>query len=98
MARARSVDSAGSQFFVCVAPTPQLDKQYTVFGHVVTGMDAVDRIVGAPTDPTKGQDYPKNPIKVSRCEVMTGIDNLTADEQTAYHEMLQAIKTGGSTW
>ena len=32
MARSRDPDSAGSQFFVCVADTPQLDNQYTVFG------------------------------------------------------------------
>ena len=37
-------DSAGAQFFVCVAPQPALDGQYTVFGKVVEGIAAVTRI------------------------------------------------------
>ena len=50
MARAADPNSAGSQFFICVAPASFLDKQYTVFGEVVSGMDAVDKIVSAPRD------------------------------------------------
>jgi peptidyl-prolyl cis-trans isomerase B (cyclophilin B) len=50
MARAADPDSAGSQFFICVADAPFLDRQYTVFGEVVTGMDVVDRIVSQPRD------------------------------------------------
>ena len=45
MARAQHPDSAGSQFFIMVADAPHLDGQYAAFGKVVTGMDAVDRIV-----------------------------------------------------
>ncbi|MRS11577.1 MAG: peptidylprolyl isomerase [Actinobacteria bacterium] len=41
MARARDVDSAGSQFYICLAPQPSLDGQYTVFGKVTEGMDVV---------------------------------------------------------
>jgi peptidylprolyl isomerase/peptidyl-prolyl cis-trans isomerase B (cyclophilin B) len=44
MARAQSPDSAGSQFYICFAPQPSLDGQYTVFGQVVSGMEVVDRI------------------------------------------------------
>lgn len=44
MARAQHPDSAGSQFYICFAPTPHLDGQYTVFGQVVSGMEVVDRI------------------------------------------------------
>jgi peptidylprolyl isomerase/peptidyl-prolyl cis-trans isomerase B (cyclophilin B) len=44
MARAAHPDSAGSQFYICFAPAPHLDKQYTVFGQVVKGMEVVDRI------------------------------------------------------
>lgn len=44
MARAQHPDSAGSQFYICFAPTPHLDGQYTVFGQVVGGMEVVDRI------------------------------------------------------
>src|SRR5208283_1625757 len=50
MARAASPDSAGSQFFICVADSPFLDKQYTVFGEVVSGMDVIDKIVSRPKD------------------------------------------------
>ena len=45
MARSQHPDSAGSQFFIMVADAPHLDGQYAAFGKVVTGMDAVDRIV-----------------------------------------------------
>ena len=50
MARAADPNSAGSQFFICVAPASFLDKQYTAFGEVVSGMDVVDKIVSAPRD------------------------------------------------
>jgi peptidyl-prolyl cis-trans isomerase B (cyclophilin B) len=36
--------SSGSQFYVCLAPQPGLDAQYTIFGGVVEGMDVVDQI------------------------------------------------------
>lgn len=41
MARSQSPDSAGSQFYICLAPQPSLDGQYTVFGKVTAGMDVV---------------------------------------------------------
>jgi peptidylprolyl isomerase len=44
MARASDVNSADSQFFICFAPAPYLDGQYTIFGQVVQGMEFVDRI------------------------------------------------------
>lgn len=50
MARAANPDSAGSQFFICVADAPFLDRQYTVFGEVVSGMDVADKIVIQPRD------------------------------------------------
>jgi len=50
MARAANPDSAGSQFFICVADAPFLNKQYTVFGEVVSGMDVADKIVAQPRD------------------------------------------------
>ncbi len=44
MARAMDPDSAGSQFYICLARTPHLDGQYTVFGQVTKGMDVVQSI------------------------------------------------------
>jgi len=44
MARTADPDSAGSQFYICFGPQPHLDRQYTVFGQVVEGMDVVDQV------------------------------------------------------
>ena len=57
MARSSDPNSANSQFFICFKPAPFLDRQYTVFGKVVSGMEFVDLIKrgegdnGAVTDP-----------------------------------------------
>ena len=61
MARSASPDSAGSQFFICVAAAPFLDRQYTVFGEVVSGMDVVDKIVSQPRD---SKDNPNERIEI----------------------------------
>jgi len=61
MARSANPDSAGSQFFICVKDSPFLDRQYTVFGEVVSGMDAVDKIVSQPRDP---RDNPNERIEM----------------------------------
>ncbi len=44
MARSSSPDSANSQFFICFKPAPFLDRQYTVFGKVIKGMEFIDMI------------------------------------------------------
>ena len=44
MARSQDPDSAGSQFYITLAPAHQLDGNYTVFGKVLSGMNAVDGI------------------------------------------------------
>ena len=56
MARAAHPDSAGSQFFICVADAPFLDGEYTVFGEVIEGMDVADKIV------SQSKDQRDNPI------------------------------------
>jgi peptidyl-prolyl cis-trans isomerase B (cyclophilin B) len=50
MARAQDPNSAGCQFFICVADSAFLDRQYTAFGRVVRGMEAADKVVGSPRD------------------------------------------------
>lgn len=45
MARSELPDTAGSQFYICLKPQPQLDGKYTVFGQVIEGMELVDGIV-----------------------------------------------------
>jgi peptidyl-prolyl cis-trans isomerase B (cyclophilin B) len=50
MARSSHPDSAGSQFFICVADTSFLDGKYTVFGEVFSGMEVADKIVSQPRD------------------------------------------------
>lgn len=44
MARSQNPDSANSQFFICFKDAPWLNRQYTVWGQVVAGMDNVDKI------------------------------------------------------
>ena len=44
MARSTDPDSAGSQFYVVLAPANFLDGKYTVFGIVTSGMDVVDKV------------------------------------------------------
>ena len=60
MARSADPNSANSQFFICFEPEPFLDRQYTVFGKVISGMKYVDKIKrgdsnnnGAVKDPDK---------------------------------------------
>ena len=55
MARSQDPDSGGSQFFIVTSDSTFLDKQYTVFGEVVEGMDIADKIVNLPRD---GNDCP----------------------------------------
>ena len=61
MARAQDPNSAGSQFFVCVADSTFLDKQYTAFGRVVRGMEVADKIVNSPRD---GRDNPNERVEM----------------------------------
>jgi len=61
MARSQSPDSAGSQFFICVKDSSFLDRQYTVFGEVESGIEVVDKIVAQPRDPN---DNPNERIEM----------------------------------
>jgi len=48
MARGPDPDSAGSQFFICLAPVPRLDGQYTTFGKLIKGDDVLEKIGDTP--------------------------------------------------
>ena len=61
MARSSDPDSAGSQFFIVTSDSTFLDKEYTVFGEVIEGMDAADKIVNLPKD---GNDCPLQEAKM----------------------------------
>jgi len=61
MARAQDPNSAGSQFFICVADASFLNGQYTAFGEVESGMDIVDRVVAVKRD---GNDNPLDRIEM----------------------------------
>lgn len=59
-ARSNDPNSASSQFFICVADSPFLDNKYTVYGHVLTGMEVVDKIVNLPKEPSKNPNQPSS--------------------------------------
>ena len=61
MARAQSPDSADSQFFICFDDATFLDRKYTVWGHVIEGMENVDQI-------NRGEP-PANPDKIVSVKV-----------------------------
>ncbi len=61
MARAADPNSAGSQFFICVADSGFLDGKYTAFGRVVSGMEVADAIVDQPRD---GNDMPHERVEM----------------------------------
>ncbi len=71
MARASSPDSADSQFFITFAPARFLDNQYTVWGRVIEGMDAVDKIKKAPAGSQGGTV--DDPDKIIRMRVKADI-------------------------
>lgn len=66
MARANDPNSAGSQFFIVTTDSTFLDKQYTVFAEVVSGMDVADKIVNLPRDKN---DCPNQEAKILRVTI-----------------------------
>ena len=63
MARTSDPNSADSQFFICFAPAPHLNGQYTVWGQVIEGMENVDKVaVGEP---------PANPTKMTKVRLQS---------------------------
>ena len=66
MARAQSPDSADSQFFICLDDANFLDRQYTVWGRVIDGMENVDKI-------NRGEP-PANPDNIVSVRVAADLD------------------------
>jgi cyclophilin family peptidyl-prolyl cis-trans isomerase len=58
-------DSDGSQFFICVAPQPALDGQFSTFGRVTEGMDIVERISQVPAGENGIVEQPVRFLKIS---------------------------------
>jgi peptidyl-prolyl cis-trans isomerase B (cyclophilin B) len=87
MARSGHPDSGGSQFYICVAPQPRLDRQYTIFGQVVTGLDVVDAIVSAQQDPNRGRGQPAVPVQIVAITALDSAAGLTAAERAAYEAL-----------
>ena len=64
-ARSQNPNSADSQFFICFAPAPHLNGQYTVWGQVIEGMENVDKVaVGEP---------PANPTKMTKVRLQSDL-------------------------
>jgi peptidyl-prolyl cis-trans isomerase B (cyclophilin B) len=64
MARSQNPDSAGSQFFICLADARFLDKQYTAFGKLITGDDVLGRIGDTLTSPSGGGEKSKPNVRI----------------------------------
>lgn len=70
MARTADPNSATSQFFVCHDTAPHLDRQYSGFGQLISGFEALDMIVNTPRGPA---DRPNEPQRIERAFVVRTI-------------------------
>jgi peptidyl-prolyl cis-trans isomerase B (cyclophilin B) len=71
MAREPDPDSAGSQFFICLAPVPRLDHQYTTFGKVIKGTDALEKIGDTPVEMAHGEmSKPTKRVVINKIDIV----------------------------
>jgi peptidyl-prolyl cis-trans isomerase B (cyclophilin B) len=75
MARGPDPDSAGSQFFICLASVPRLDHQYTTFGKLIKGNDVLGKIGDSPVTRNDAGEMSKPTKRV----VINKIDIVPAD-------------------
>jgi len=73
MARSQDPNSAGSQFFICLGPTPNLDTKYSVFGQTVEGMEVIDKFNQVKTAANNYGELsrPETPIYLLKAAVLT---------------------------
>jgi peptidyl-prolyl cis-trans isomerase B (cyclophilin B) len=90
-ARDTNINSANSQFYVCVAPATFLDGNYTVYGKVTTGMSVVDTIVLSPRDVN---DVPLQ--KISMFINYIGVNDTVPDPVVLTDPANQAVNIGAS--
>jgi peptidyl-prolyl cis-trans isomerase B (cyclophilin B) len=72
MARSQSPDSASSQFFIVVGDATFLDKQYSAFGVVTSGLDVAQAIAATPRD---ANDRPKSPVIMETVTIRAAKDS-----------------------
>lgn len=72
MARAADPNSAGSQFFICHGDAGFLDGQYTAFGKMTNGDEALDTIANGATKPGGEGSSPVEPVKITKVTVKRG--------------------------
>ena len=72
MARSQSIDSASSQFFICVGDASFLDKKYSAFGVVTSGMPVAEAIATTPRD---ANDRPKSPVIMESVTIRVAKDS-----------------------
>ena len=79
MARSRSRDSAGSQFFIMVGDAPHLDGQYAAFGRITGGLNTAVDISRLPRH--LADDRPKKPVVIASIRVDTQGEDYPAPEK-----------------
>jgi len=72
MARGPDPDSAGSQFFICLAPQPRLDHQYTTFGKLMKGDDVLEKIGNTPVtrNSTGEMSKPSKRVTIEKIDIV----------------------------
>jgi peptidyl-prolyl cis-trans isomerase B (cyclophilin B) len=84
--RCEFANSAGSQFFICLGPTPNLDGKYTAFGKVVEGLDAVKGIAGVNLVDKRAGKPEKAPV-IKKVTVMS-----VTPERNPYSDLFNMTK------